>query len=153
MIVLIIALGVIILDQVSKYLALGLRGNSNIIILEDFLEFTYLENRGAAFGILQGRSLIFIVIALGVVLYMAYFLYKNPHIHTLVKVAFGLIIGGAIGNLIDRVLRGFVVDFIFVRFWGYYDFPVFNIADMGVVIGVLILLGLTFFTDILDGVD
>lgn len=153
MIVLLISLAVILVDQITKHYAMNLKGKENIIIIEDFLEFTYLENRGAAFGILQGKSLLFVIIAVLVIAYIIYFLVKNPDLHLLIKISFALIIGGAIGNLIDRLVRGYVVDFIFVRFWGYYDFPVFNVADMAVVIGVILLIILTLFTNEFEEVD
>lgn len=152
MLVIIVTLIIVGLDQLTKLWALGLKGKDNIIIIKDLLEFTYLENRGAAFGILQGRSLLFILITLVVVGYILYFLHKHKNLSFLSRLSLAMIVAGGIGNLIDRIIRGYVVDFIFVRFWGYYDFPVFNIADIGVTLGVFFLLFMTIFTDEFDGV-
>lgn len=150
MLAFIIGLIVIVLDQITKYLALSLRGKDSIILIDKLLELTYLENRGAAFGILQGRSAFFIVISIIVIAYLCYLLIKHKNMDKLVNISLGLILGGAIGNLIDRIVRGFVIDFIFVRFWGFYDFPVFNVADIGVTLGVFILIILNIFTKRLD---
>lgn len=132
----------IALDQLTKSWAFNnLRSNDSIVIIEDLLELTYVENRGAAFGILQGRSMFFVLITLGVSFILIYYMFKNYHTTSfLMKFSLSLVLAGAIGNLIDRIIRGFVVDFIFVRFWGYYDFPVFNVADICVVVGAISLM-------------
>lgn len=152
MLVLILTTLVVVIDQVTKYFAKSLIGKNNIVIIDKFLELTYLENRGAAFGILQGKSLLFVLITLSVIGYIIYFLYKHPNLKHITKVCLSFILAGAIGNLIDRVLNGYVVDFIFVRFWGMYDFPVFNIADIAVTTGVILLIFITMFTDEFDEV-
>ncbi len=153
MLVLILTTLVVVLDQVTKYFAKSLMGKNNIVVIDKFLELTYLENRGAAFGILQGKSLLFVLITLSVIGYIIYFLYKHPNFQNLTKVCLSFILAGAIGNLIDRILNGYVVDFIFIRFWGIYDFPVFNVADIAVTTGVIILIFITMFTDEFDEVD
>lgn len=152
MLVLILTTLVVVLDQVTKHFAKSLIGKDNIIIIDKLVELTYLENRGAAFGILQGKSLLFVLITLSVIAYIIYFLYKNPNFKTITKVCLAFILGGAIGNFIDRIINGYVVDFIFVRFWGHYDFPVFNIADIAVSVGVILLIYITIFTNEFDEV-
>ncbi len=139
--VLIVAL-LIAIDQLTKSWAFNnLRSNDSIVVIEDLLEFTYVENRGAAFGILQGRSMFFVLITLGVSFFLIYYIFKNYHTTSIfMKISLSLVLAGAVGNLIDRLVRGFVVDFIFVRFWGYYDFPVFNVADICVVVGAISLM-------------
>ncbi len=134
-----IFLGIIGLDQFTKMFAFEhLRGNEGHVLIKDFLELGYVENRGAAFGILQGRSVLFIVITLAVCSFLVYY-FKTHYtgLSPLHRLTLILIVSGAIGNLIDRIMRGFVIDFIFVRFWGYYDFPLFNVADIAVVVGAI----------------
>lgn len=150
MIAFVIGIIIIALDQITKYLALSLKGQESIVLIEKLLELIYVENRGAAFGILQGKSVFFVLISLVVIAYLCYILIKHKNMDRIVNISLGLILGGAIGNLIDRIVRGFVVDFIFIRFWGFYDFPVFNVADIGVTLGVFILIILGLFTKRLD---
>lgn len=136
----------IFLDQFTKLKAVEiLKDGSSIKILGDFLRFSYVENRGAAFGILQNKQWFFIImtVIMMIVLFYMFFYYKN--ITKLTKLSFVLIASGAIGNLIDRIKLGYVVDFIDVRFGKIYDFPVFNIADSCVVVGTIILIFLILF--------
>lgn len=140
----------IILDQLTKNWALSLKGKSNIVLIDKFLELSYVENRGAAFGILQGRSILFFIITIGVLIFILRLFKKYPLMSSWMKLSLSLIAAGAIGNFIDRLARGYVIDFIFVRFWGYYDFPVFNVADICVVVGVIIMIILALFTKELD---
>lgn len=146
MIYLVILILSLVMDQITKYLVItNLKGKESIIVIDKFLELTYVENRGAAFGILQGKSFILNGVSFVVAIYIGYLLFNNYKSFSFItNLALTLILSGAIGNLIDRFFRKFVVDFIFVRFWGLYDYPVFNIADMCVVIGA-ILLGLSLF--------
>jgi signal peptidase II len=125
-----IALIIVILDSFTKYL---IRYYSPAVELFSFLSITFISNTGAAFGILKGYRVIFIIISLLVIL--AIVLYSDKlGSKTIHKVSFGLILGGTIGNLIDRFFLGYVVDFIAFSFW-----PAFNIADACLCIGVIIL--------------
>ncbi|WP_300408111.1 signal peptidase II [Lagierella sp.] len=135
----------ILIDQITKYLAIGLKKGS-IGIIDSYLNLIYVENRGAAFGILQGKKFFLTFVTLGVILAMSFYLYKGYNKFSLIsKIGLSLIIGGAIGNLIDRVFRHYVIDFISVTFPNGYDFPVFNVADICVVIGTIFII-LAFFT-------
>lgn len=116
--ILLIALSVIILDQLTKF------------FVKNF--FNYKKNYGAVFGLLEGQTLIFIIVALMVVFYLLY-LSKEVYQSELTW-AFGFLLGGTIGNLIDRLYLGYVIDFIDLKLW-----PTFNIADMFNVFGALIL--------------
>lgn len=129
------------LDQLTKYWARGyLRGVGSIPVFGDFLHLTYVENRGAAFGILQGRSLFFVIVTFAAIaLLITYYRKqktKNPNQLKLIKFITTVIIAGAVGNLIDRVFLGFVTDMIDVK--GIWSF-VFNIADIYVVCGTILL--------------
>ena len=129
----IIAAAVVLLDQVSKYLAvLGLKQIPSFTVIEKVLNFTYVENRGAAFGMLSEHRWVFMTISAVVIIALtAEVVWQKPK-SKLTLIALGMIVGGGIGNMIDRVALGYVVDFIDVRF---IDFYVFNIADSFVCIG------------------
>ena len=140
MLYIIIGILVLIADIASKLWALEiLRYKETIPILSNALHLTYVENTGIAFGMFGGGRVFFIVITFIVIFIMTYFLAKTPpYLRTVwQKSGYALITGGAIGNLIDRALRGFVVDFIDFRLIG---FPVFNIADTAICIGAALLL-------------
>lgn len=136
MIYILIILGLIGLDQISKFLAVKYLVNiGSIPIIKDIFHLTYVENRGAAFGMFQNNQMVFVVVALAACIFGLYYLYKKQ-INLLGKSAIILIIAGAIGNLIDRVRLGFVVDYFDFRIvWNY----VFNVADVFVVIGTILL--------------
>lgn len=128
-------------DQLTKYMTVKyLEPVSTIPIIKGFFSFTYVENRGAAFGFLQGAGWLFVVIAL--VLVVAGFIYYKKHLNDsdkLVKISLVLIGSGAIGNVIDRVTRGYVVDMLDFNIFGY-NFPVFNFADICVCVGAGLLI-------------
>ncbi|MGL4363260.1 MAG: signal peptidase II [Cellulosilyticaceae bacterium] len=135
----IIVLLIVGIDQVTKYWAATyLQNSADIQVWPGVFHLTYLENRGAAFGMFQGRQILFIVVTIGVLVGLAWYWKHLPKdiIGTWIKIALALVIGGAIGNLIDRVFLNFVRDMMYVIL---IDFPVFNVADMGVVIGVTML--------------
>lgn len=136
MIYILIILGLIALDQVSKYIAINYLANvGSIPIINDVFHLTYVENRGAAFGMFQNNQIVFIIVALAATIFGLYYLYKKE-VNLLGKTAIILIISGAIGNLIDRIRLGFVVDYFDFRIiWDY----VFNIADVFVVVGTILL--------------
>jgi signal peptidase II len=136
LIYILIILGLIGLDQISKFLAVKYLVNiGSIPIIKDIFHLTYVENRGAAFGMFQNNQMIFVVVALVACIFGLYYLYKKQ-LNLLGKSAIILIIAGAIGNLIDRVRLGFVVDYFDFRIvWNY----VFNVADVFVVIGTILL--------------
>lgn len=110
-----------------------------ITVIENFLYITSHRNRGAAWGILQGQMWFFYVITAVVIITIIYYLKKSEKESPLFKFSLALMLGGAIGNFIDRVFRQEVVDFIHTYPFGY-NFPIFNIADSALVIGVAILI-------------
>jgi len=140
-----IILSLIGIDQFSKYLALKyLKGVSSIPIINDIFHLTYVENRGAAFGLFQNNQIIFVVVAMIACIVGLYYLYKKD-LNLLAKSSIILLISGAIGNMIDRVRLGFVVDYFDFRIiWEY----VFNVADIFVVVGTILLcIYILFFED------
>ncbi len=141
-----ISIIIILLDQITKFYAVKLlKGNAPIIIIKNFLQFNYVENFGAAFGILQNKKVFFIIMTTIVVIGIIIYIKTNSHLTTTMKIALAMIIGGAIGNLVDRIRLGYVVDFIDVNFWGHYDFPVFNVADSSIVIATFLICYLVIF--------
>lgn len=134
------------IDQITKYFAVAfLQGNSSVHLIGNFLRFTYVENRGAAFGILQNQRLFFIISTFVLVAFLIYMIIFNKKVTTVTKLTLSLILSGAIGNFIDRLRLGYVIDFVDVRFGDFYDFPVFNVADSCLVVGVIILVILILF--------
>ena len=142
---LVVILILVTLDQVSKFLAaLYLKGTDGIVLIPGLLKLQYLENRGMAFGMLQGKQMIFIIfclIFLGIIFFIFYRIPKNRYYLPLI-VTGAFLAGGAAGNFIDRLVYGYVIDFIYLVF---IDFPIFNIADIYVVSGGIALAAVILF--------
>ncbi len=133
-VLIIIGIIILILDQVSKILLI----EKNITIIPNILNFTYTENTGAAFGI--GSNNIFFIILINIIILgiiIKFIKERKDDIDFKILIPLVLILSGGIGNLIDRIFRGYVVDFIDINL---FDFPNFNIADMSIVIGILLLI-------------
>lgn len=132
-------------DQLAKYAALTrLKPVSTITAVQGLLDFTFVENHGAAFGILAGKRFFFIVITIIICAVMAVLYHRMPKTreYNFVRASFVLIMSGALGNLIDRIVHGYVVDFLEVTF---ISWPVFNIADIYVVTGTILLAVVVIF--------
>ncbi len=138
---------IVILDQFTKYTAAKLLMHKKpFVIVKDFIQFHYVENRGAAFGILQDKKIFFVIITLIVIIGTSYYLINNYYdLHLWTRIGIAFLIAGAIGNLIDRIRLGYVIDFISVRLINAFDFPVFNIADISIVIGTGLIMFLVIF--------
>ena len=135
----------IVADQAAKYWAVSkLKGTSGMTIIPGVLELQYLENRGMAFGMLQGRQMLFLVLCMFFCIALLWIFYKIPKTGYYLPLILtgGILAGGAVGNFIDRAFRGFVVDFIYFTL---IDFPVFNVADIYVVCGGILLAILVLF--------
>jgi len=134
---------VVLIDQVTKAFVIGMVKMQDAIALLPILDVVYLENEGAAFSMLAGASgwqrWFFIGLALGVSIILMIWLRHIRHEQTILAVGLALILGGAFGNVIDRVWHGFVVDFIFFH-WRRWYFPAFNIADAAISVGAACLL-------------
>ena len=131
----IVAVIILSLDQLTKFLAgAALTLNQSLPVINGIFNLTLIHNRGAAFGILKNQVPFFIFASLIAI----FLIYKNikAHGHNFsYNLALGLILSGAIGNLIDRVIFGYVIDFLDFRIW-----PVFNVADSAITIGAAIIL-------------
>ena len=135
----IIALTLFIIDQLSKSLiSTYLKLNESILIIKDFFYIRYINDTGASFGMLSNSKILSIL--LSVIAIIIILRYMNSFKKTKINmIGFGLVLGGVLGNLSDRILFGYVKDFLdFVIF--NYNFPVFNLADIFIVIGVIILI-------------
>jgi signal peptidase II len=125
---------VLVADQTTKLLVMSTLPAREPVRVTGWLHLTYLENRGAAFGVLQNQTLFFIlvgiVVAVGLIASYRYL----PVVPPLLNLGLGLQLGGALGNLVDRVRQGYVVDFIDLSWW-----PIFNLADAAILVGVAIL--------------
>lgn len=129
-----IIISVLFLDQLTKFLAArSLQLNTPVILIKNFLNLSLVHNRGAAFGILKNQLFVFVIISLLAIALILYHL-KDKKKSRLSSISLSLILGGAVGNLIDRLRFGFVIDFLDFRVW-----PVFNIADSAITIGVILL--------------
>lgn len=130
----------ILLDQFTKYLAVkNLKGASSIQILPGVFELSYLENHGAAFGILQGQRsflIILTVVVLILVGYLYFHISENKR-YFCIRIITVLLISGAIGNFIDRCVYQYVIDFFYFKL---INFPVFNVADIYVVMAAVLLI-------------
>lgn len=130
-------------DQLSKwYFYTNRLQYDGVVVIKDFFYLTYLENRGAAFGVLQNYRWVFIVLTIIAVGFMIWYFIKNKN--TVLRISIAFLISGAVGNFIDRLFRGFVVDFLDFYPFGY-DFPIFNFADICVNIGAFLLVYYVIF--------
>ena len=135
----IIIISAICIDQIVKFIITKNLYNSSITILNGILNFTYIENTGGAYGIGNGNIMMFIIVNIIIIALIIKFVISNKkEIYTHTLVSLGLIIAGGTSNLIDRIFRRFVVDYI--DFSPLIKFPVFNIADICVVCGILIII-------------
>src|SRR5699024_3885663 len=143
----ILALFVIVLDQLSKLLVVNKMDlHESIPLIKGFFSLTSHRNSVAAWGILQGQMIFFYIITVIVIVGIIYYMHRRAQGMCLQLIALSLLLGGAIGNFIDRLFRKEVVDFLdFMIF--RYDFPIFNIADSALTIGVILILIATFLEE------
>ena len=137
---LVIAAAVIFLDQITKLLVVqNISEGASVEAIRGVFRLTYTENEGAAFGILSEHRWVFMVMSAIAIVAILIYLWKEKPQSILVRLSLGMILGGGIGNMIDRIFRGAVVDFIdlqFIPFWSY----IFNVADTFVCVGCGLLI-------------
>ena len=145
--IVIISIIVLLLDQITKLVVQ--MANTSVNIISNVLYFTFSKNTGASWSILEGKVTLLIVISIVmlVIVYSLMFSYPSNRYN---DTSFGLLFGGILGNLIDRIFYGYVRDFIDINIFGYH-FPIFNIADMSIVIGVILLVIATVKGDVKNG--
>lgn len=142
---------ILIADQITKYLvATQLEVGQSVDLipwLAPIFSITHVTNTGVAFGMLQGLGSLFaiahVVAAVAIIVYSL----RLPPGQWALRLALGLALGGSLGNLIDRIYQGYVVDFIDVNFWPLQDFPVWNVADNSIVVGVALMIGLLMWEE------
>ncbi|MFC1714703.1 signal peptidase II [Candidatus Poribacteria bacterium] len=153
---LIAALIGVFLDQLTKHIVRKAINTGNTIqVISGYFQFRYAENTGAAFGMFRGQNRIFIIISLAAICFMFVY-YRQFKESTWMKISLGLLLGGALGNLVDRALFGYVTDFIRVRIWflRWRWWPYFNVADALVCVGaVMLVLGMLKRTQETGGLE
>ncbi len=146
--------GLIMLDQLSKaFASSNLKNSDSVTVIKGFFDLTYVENRGAAWGVLSGRISILVIITvilIPVFVFCMLRIYKNKELLdssklksvSLLHFDLILLLSGAVGNFIDRIIKGYVVDFFQFTF---FDFPVFNVADCYITIGAVFFIVIYMF--------
>lgn len=130
-----------LLDRATKIWAASvLLKNGDIVIINGFFSLSYLENRGAAFGIFQNSVYPLAAVTICILMGIGYYIVRHRPSSRLLKVSFALITSGALGNLYDRLVYNYVVDFIMFHYRDVYYFPTFNVADMMLVTGTALLI-------------
>lgn len=134
-----IAFITVLLDQLIKNgLLFFMNYGQSITIIKNFFNITLIGNTGAAFSILSSNTILLIIISVVVLNVLYFFFIKGKTLTDFEQVSYGLLIGGILGNLIDRILRMQVVDYLDFNFFGY-NFPVFNLADIVIVISMILI--------------
>jgi len=134
----------VVLDQATKMIVVrNLDYGTMIPVIDGFFYFTHTTNKGAAWGLFQNGRIFFLILTAAAAVVITYVLFKNTN--KLLRTALALILGGAMGNFIDRLFKGSVVDFLDFYFGKWYHFPTFNIADSCVVVGTVLLMYFMLF--------
>ena len=128
----IISIITFLIDMITKYFI------KDVVIIKNFFEFKRVTNDGAAWSMFSSRRMLLILIGFLAIYFIIKFAYDFKENKRNI-LAFGLLLGGCVGNLYDRVIFGYVRDFIYFKF-GSYSYPIFNVADIGIVIGTVLLL-------------
>ena len=144
-----LAVFVVLLDQLTKWLIVkNMEFGERIALWDPWLGILSHRNRGAAWGMLEGKMWLFTIVTLVVIVGIIYFYHKEAKGKPLLQISLMVLLGGAVGNFIDRLFRGEVVDFIDVLIPIInYDFPIFNIADAALTISVIMLITVLFFEE------
>lgn len=130
----------LLLDQLSKYIiSNNLMLYSKNKIMSNFFYVTYVRNEGAAWSILDGNRIFLIIITIIGLIAIVGFIKKEGDRSKLQSICYGMLLGGILGNFIDRVFRGYVIDFLDFKVLGY-NFPIFNVADILIVLGIFIMI-------------
>ena len=142
--VVLITISLVIFDQLVKFIIVNNIYNSTITIFKGILNFTYVENSGGAFGIGSSSTIMFIIVNIIIIaIILKIIISKKNEISLAILISLTLIMAGGIGNLIDRIFRGYVIDYIDIN--PLMEYPMFNIADICVVIGCIGILMYTIY--------
>lgn len=140
--IILISILTLIIDILTKQLVLNLMfEHQSIPLIKNFFSLTFAKNTGVAFSFLEGKIPFIIIMTAIVILFIIKYI-KNTHPNKIETICYGIILGGALGNLLDRIIYGYVIDFLDFQILNY-SFPIFNFADTMIVIGVFLLLTLS----------
>ena len=141
--IILIGILTLIIDILTKQLVLNfMLEHQSLTVIKDFFSITFAKNTGVAFSLLEGKvPLIIIITSIIIIFILKYIKTTNPNKYEII--CYGLILGGSLGNLIDRLIYGYVIDFLDFNLFGY-AFPIFNLADTAIVIGIFMLIILSF---------
>ena len=129
----------LIIDQAIKfYLSSKMSIYQSTVLIKNFLNITYVHNTGAAFSLFRDNRLLLILIGLIAVIALLIYIFNYTHLKDFNVFTYSLLLGGILGNLVDRIIHGYVIDYISMNLFGYH-FPIFNFADMCIVISVLLI--------------
>ena len=120
---------------INRYMML----DGSIKLVNNFIYITYVRNTGAAWSVFSSNTVFVIIVSFLIILGIIYYIYKNKLDNRIEKIAYSMILGGALGNFFNRLICGYVIDFIDVKIFKY-DYPIFNFADVFIVIGVILLI-------------
>lgn len=138
--VLLVAVICTLVDQVVKAIVVNnLDFNESIEVISGFFSLTLLQNTGAAFSILSSGTLFLVLVSLVALNLIYWFLIKDKNLNKLETIIYGVLIGGILGNLIDRIFHGYVIDYLDFKIFGY-NFPVFNLADICIVVTIILII-------------
>jgi len=130
----------LVVDIISKLIVSNLMSvYDSIIVVKDFFYITYVRNTGAAWSIFADKTWLIIIISLIIIGLIVVYIYKNKPKSKIEIVGYSMILGGAIGNFIDRIVYGYVIDFLDFYIFGY-DYPIFNLADSFIFVGVILII-------------
>lgn len=130
----------IVIDQLIKIIISNtISLNDSIEVIKDFFEIANVHNFGAAWSMFNGNVIMLIIIGLAALIFIYFSFLHNKKLKKVEEITYSLLIGGIVGNLIDRIVLGYVVDYLSFNIFGYM-FPVFNLADIGIVISVFIII-------------
>lgn len=142
-----ISLLTFVLDVVIKLIITNnLSYNQSVVVINNFFNITLVKNTGGAFSLFSGKVFYLIIISVFILFMIIYYIYKNKINDNLTLIGFALLLGGAMGNLFDRIYYGYVVDYLDFKFLGM-NFPIFNMADVCIVVSCLLLFFLGVFYD------
>lgn len=137
----------LIIDFVSKFIISSIFSvGETVPVIKNFFYITYVRNTGAAWSILSDKTYVVSIVSGLIILVLIWYIWKNNSENKLEKLAYSLILGGAIGNFVDRIAYGYVIDFFDFYIFGY-DYPIFNLADSFIVIGIIMLIIVTWRKD------
>ena len=135
-ITLIIAL---IIDQLSKFLVIKyIALNHSISIIDNFFKLIYIRNTGAAWGMFDDKTIVIAILSAVFLFFLIKFIEEEKNMDKFLQFCYGVLLGGIIGNLLDRLLRGYVVDFLSFKIFNY-NYPIFNIADVFIVVSIILI--------------